>query len=228
MQRPVGLWSEHLHLGVRREHPAGAVLLRPGDRINHLWFIESGEVLVSHSLTPETINGLFLMRANAMLGLLGFFAPTPTFATWLVVRPAVLHLFSRECVYTQLPNVLLLDLLEQYNILARSLSRRFAVYAGRAGEARVAQLLLHLLEACPKKLKILRENRAELVPGVTQTMTGYMLSMHPVTVNRILAGLRDRGILGRFTKKRLDILDLHALREIAAGAPADHNRRPES
>ena len=84
------------------------------------------------------------------------------------------------------------------------------------------------MEACPKKLKILRENRVELVPGVTQAMAGYMLSMHPVTVNRILATLRDRGILGRFTKNRLDILDLHTLREIAAGAPPDHSQRPES
>ena len=59
-------------------------------------------------------------------------------------------------------------------------------------------------------------------------MTGYMLSMHPVTVNRILATLRSRGILGRFTKNRLDILDLHALREIAAGAPSIDNRPSES
>ncbi len=218
MVRKSGLWREHLHLAVRRQYPAGAVLLRPGEYIEYLWFVEKGEVLVSHSLTPDTINGLFLMRENAMLGLLGFFNPAPAFATWVVVKPAVLHLFSREYIYNRLPNVLLLDLLEQFTTLSRSLSRRFVVHAGKAGEARVAQLILHLLEACPDESKNMRGNEGAFVPGITQAMAGYMLSLHAVTLNRILAGLRKRGILGRFTKQRLEIFNLRALRELASGA----------
>ena len=214
---PNSPWREHLHLGVRREHPAGAVLLNPGEPIDHLYFLASGEVLVSHSLTPDTLSGLFLMRENAMLGIMGFFAPTPGFARWLVVEPSVVYMFSRETVYNRVPNALLLDLLERSSIQSRSVSRRFVAHSGKAGEARLAQLILHLMESCPAETKTIRENSAVFPPGITQSMAGYMLGMHAVTLNRLLAALRKCGVMGGFTKNHLEIRDLAALNGFASG-----------
>ncbi len=218
MKRAPDPWSEYLHLGMRRTFQEGAVLLRPGELIDHLWLLHSGEILVSHSVTPDSLNGLFLMRENAMLGLLGFFAPTPTFATWVAVKPVVAFLFSRECIYNQVPNILLLDLLEQFAILSRSLSRRFVLNAGKTGETRLAQLVLHLLASAATKSLNERGRAVTFAPGITQAMAGYMLNMHAVTFNRLLVVLRAQGILGRFTKHRLEILDLPALQKLAGAS----------
>lgn len=42
-----------------------------------------------------------------------------------------------------------------------------------------------------------------------------MLGLHQTTVARLIRRLREEGVIGRFTKRELEVLDMERLRELA-------------
>lgn len=59
------------------------------------------------------------------------------------------------------------------------------------------------------------ERRTRVVnPGVSQSELALVLGLHRSTVCRIIRTLRDRGVLGHFTRCSLEILDREALAEL--------------
>lgn len=206
-------WAEHLDAGIRREYPAGAILLNPGERVTHLYYLQKGEVLVSLFPEPENISNLFIMRDDSMLGLIAFFTSARPNASWRTLKPCTMFLFDQESVAEKLPRHLLLNLLEQLASMSSAMTRRF--YQGVYGnEMRLARLVLHLADACAEKTP-LGANGLAVSPRVTQEMVSDLLGMHPVTLNKLLAQLRNEGVIGRFTKNRLEILDIAAISRLA-------------
>ena len=53
--------------------------------------------------------------------------------------------------------------------------------------------------------------------GMGQKECGLHIGMHPASFSRLVTGLRRRGILGAFTRHRLEILDADRLLQIAGG-----------
>lgn len=211
-------WADHLDLGIRRVYPAGSVLLQSGQKADHLYYIQRGEVLVSIFSGPETISNLFIMRDNSVLGLIGFFTSARTSASWRALQPCTMYLFDRTAVAEKLPRHLLLNLLEQLAAMSSAMTSRFTQGAHKH-ETRLARLLLHLADACGDKTPIGRSG-VSLVPRVTQEMVSDLLGMHPVTLNKLLAAFRSEGVIGKFTKNHLEILDTAALRR-HAGEPGE-------
>ena len=63
--------------------------------------------------------------------------------------------------------------------------------------------------------RLAEERRTRVVnPGVSQSELALVLGLHRSTVCRIIRTLRDRGVLGHFTRCSLEILDREALAEL--------------
>lgn len=204
------IWEKYLHFGMRREYPAKHALLHPGEVTDTIYYIQSGEVLISYYASAESLNRLFILRGKSLLGLIAMFSPARTTVSWLTLEPCVCYLFSKKDVYGKLPRELLLNMLEQMGAMSSSMSRRFSSGATKSLDVRLARLLVHLVDACPsEKSKV--GGSLFIAPRVTQEMAGELLGIHPVTMNKLLASFKAEGILGRFTKKKLEILDYDRL-----------------
>lgn len=207
-------WEKYLGYGIKRKYPANCTLLHPGAVPDTLYYIQSGEVLISNYAAPETISRLFILRSKCVLGLIGMFTPNTSMVSWVTLEPCVCYLFNRKDIYETIPRELLLSMLEQMGAMSSSMTRRFAQSSGRRLDVRLARMIIHLVDACPKSDPQPPGGLA-IVPRVTQEMLSELLGMHPVTLNRVIALLRRKGIIGRFTKNRLEILDFATLKECA-------------
>ncbi|SBW07183.1 hypothetical protein KL86DPRO_30012 [uncultured delta proteobacterium] len=210
------VWEKYLHYGVRRAYPANHTLLHPGERSDLIYYIQSGEVLISTYASPESLSRLFILRGKSLLGLIGMFTQNASMVSWLTLEPCVCYLFTKKDIYEKLPRELLLNMLEQLGAMSSSMTRRFAHGNTKRLDVRLARLLVHLADACPKA-DAQPPGGLVVTPSVTQEMASDLLGMHPVTMNRLLAALRAEGILGRFTKKKLEVLDFKRLVEYAEG-----------
>ena len=114
------------------------------------------------------------------------------------------------------PRRLLLNLLEQMAFMSSTMSRRFIQGGPRRNEIRLARLLLHLVDADTSRNSAPRGG-IRISPSITQEKAGELSGMHPTTVNKILAAFRAEGIVGKFTKTNLEILDMDALCRYAEG-----------
>ena len=204
------IWEKYLNYGVRRTYPANHTLLHLGEKPDVIYYIQSGEVLISNYVPPESLSGLFILRSKSLLGLIGMFMPSGPMVSWLTLRPCTCYLFTKKDIYEMLPRELLLNMLEQLGAMSSSMSRICANGKTKHLDARLARLLVHLTDICPRAPA---QAPAELVvtPSVTQEMAGELLGIHPVTMNRLIAAFRAEGILGCFTKKKLEILDFDRL-----------------
>jgi CRP-like cAMP-binding protein len=210
------VWEKYLRYGVRRAYPANRTLLYPGEQSDLVYYIQSGEVLISSYASPESLSRLFILRGRSLLGLIGMFTPSVPMVSWLTLKPCVCYLFTKKDIYEKLPRELLLNMLEQMGAMSSSMSRMFAHGNTKRLDARLARLLVHLTDACPRA-DAQPPGGLAVAPSVTQEMASELLGMHPVTMNRLIASLRAEGLLGRFTKKRLEILDFNRLVAYADG-----------
>lgn len=71
---------------------------------------------------------------------------------------------------------------------------------------------------CQSLLALLRENdhQSTFSPGTTQVEIAAMLGLHQTTVARAVKELRAEGVVGAFTKNRLEILNKERLIELAS------------
>lgn len=72
---------------------------------------------------------------------------------------------------------------------------------------------------CQSLLALVNENQNKDVfsPDVTQSEIASMMGLHQTTVARAIKELRAKKIIGKFTKKRLEVLDREKLVQIARG-----------
>jgi CRP-like cAMP-binding protein len=217
-------WEHYLELGARREYRANEILLHPGEKTGHLYYVQKGAVLVSRFDDMGEIVRINIIREKAMLGIINMFTPTVSQTTWLTLRSCVCWLFPRSVVMSGIPRRLLLNLLEQTAFMSSTMSRRFVQGGPKRHEIRLARLLLHLVDAdTPRGLA---PRGIRISPNITQEKAGELSGMHPATVNKILAAFRAEGIIGKFTKTNLEIWDMNALCRYAEGAMPPLKRGP--
>lgn len=209
------IWEKYLHLGVKRTYPANHTLLYPGESPGLLYYIQSGEVLISNYASPDSRH-LFILRSGSILGLIGMFTPDKAMVSWLTLEPCTCYLFTKKDIYEKAPRDLLLNMLEQMGAMSSSMTRRFVCGNAKRLDVQLACLLVHLVDTC-RGTASQTSGGLCIKPSITQEMVSELLGMHPVTLNRLIASLRAEGILGRFTKKKLEILDYKKLEEYAAG-----------
>ncbi|MDR1855580.1 MAG: Crp/Fnr family transcriptional regulator [Desulfovibrio sp.] len=213
------MWESYLSYAIKREFKSNTYILRPGDKVTHLCYVQKGEVLVTRYFNNAT-KQVFVARDGAMTGFLGLFMRSLPQASWRTLQPCTCWLFPKACVVNGLPQELLLNLLEQQTALGCTMIRRCPPKASRGQESRTAQMLLHIMDICgPGRPR--NGGRVNVVPNISQEMVSGLLDMHPVTLNRILATFRTQGIIGKFTKTSLEILDVDELIQRATSPSQD-------
>jgi len=189
------LWEQFLTDGEKRKVAANVTLLHAGEGVNHLYYLQKGEVLISQFAAPDTMTRLFLLRDQSMLGLIGLFSPVQAMASWLTLSPCTLYLFNKEYVLTHVPRHLLVNLLEQFGAMSSCMSRRFSRGSNKRHEVRLARLLLHLADMAHEKEENGTGEGISIIPRITQEMVSELLGMHPVTLSRLLGIFRAQDIV---------------------------------
>ena len=196
-------WREILHKGRKHMFPKGH---REMCGSGQFYLIISGVVRLDF-MGRENSSGASLYMGPGCLfneipalqrmsaAEVGFYCAMPTEA-WA---------FSADLLHDE-------EFISEYPRLIRNLMQSLAgktnefflylLYArGASSLSRICVTLLHL--ANNSRLKI------------AQCEMAMMLGLHPTTVARHMRHLREKGIIGTFTKNRLEVLDLPALQKLA-------------
>lgn len=210
------IWKDYFKYGVKQDYKANMTLLHAGEVTKYVYYLQKGEVLISNFTSPDSVNRLFIIREQSILGLVSMFSPNASMATWVTLKPCTCYLFDTESVYKRMPRELLLNMLEQLAAMNMAMSRRFSHGNLKCLEVRLARLVIHLVDSCAQPEQR-DKNSIVISPNITQEMASELLGMHPVTLNKLLGTFRSKGILGRFTKNKLEIFDMESLLKVADG-----------
>ncbi len=98
--------------------------------------------------------------------------------------------------------------------LVHSLCVHMVIHSQRLAET---SLTNSVTQVCRIIRELFERNggRAVFAPGMTQQELALLLGIHRTTLTRILCRLHTMGVVGRFTKRELEILDPQRLRELA-------------
>lgn len=196
-------WREILHKGRKHVFPKGHREVCGGEQF---YLIISGLVRldfmgrVSSSgaslyMGPGCLFNEIPALQAARTSQVGFFCTMPTEA-WAFNADL---LYDEEFIseYPRLIGNLMQSLAEKTSELFL-----YLMYArGASSLSRICATLLHLTNN--ERLKM------------AQCEMAMMLGLHPTTVARHMRHLREEGIIGTFTKNRLEVLDLPALQKLA-------------
>lgn len=97
--------------------------------------------------------------------------------------------------------------------LVRSLCVHMVIHTQRLADA---SLCGTVAQVC-RVLREISSGRERCAPGITQQELARLLGVHRATLTRALFRLRGLGIIGKFTRKELEILDPGRLSELADG-----------
>ena len=209
-------WQNALKDAQKRTFPANYTIHHPGDTYDRLYYIVSGQVLISNYSPVGEINKLFIARENSILGLIGMFGDAKAMVSWITLTPCECYIFERKYIFEEAPRELFIDMIQQMASMANSVSRRFSKSHMKRLEVRLARLFMHLMDAC-ERIPSTPKGKIIIKPNMTQKIASGLLDMHFVTLNRIVAAFKEQGIISDFTKNRMEIVDPKTLQKYANG-----------
>ena len=206
------IWREILHLGTRCTFPAKHV--QPGIAGENFYFIRKGTVRLAYtSLSGQE-------RIVLIIGPDSIFNEIPALKSQ--VTPGVGFQCIEQVEAWRFPASLLTntDFISTYPHLISNLLQSIAIksellfsHATQGIFSSTTQKLCQIL------LSIVQDHKQ---PGLSQTEVANLLGVHQTTIARSVRTLREQGILGRFTKKELQVLDKKRLEAIAQGSQDPH------
>ena len=201
------MWREVLHLGTKCTFPAGYV--QPGISGEGFYFIKKGTVRLAYTSLGGQERVVFMIGHDSL------FNEIPALKSQ--VTPGV----GFQCIELveawRFPASLLTDtdFISAYPHLISNLLQSMAVKSellfSHATEGIFSSTIRRL---CQILLSMAHEHKHS---GLSQTDVATMLGVHQTTIARSVRILRENNIIGRFTKKELEILDQDRLSKIAEG-----------
>lgn len=209
-------WGEVLAYAQKRKFPANFCLSSPREWMNYLYYIISGEILISLHGPSGGLISLFVLRKHSTLGLISLFSDYPEGVSWMTLTPCECYVFDKKSILSHAPREVILDLFKQVCTMSAAMGRRFSGSTSKRLEVRLARMLIHLIDSCAPEQSSTGQKMV-FTPNLTQRMVSELLGMHHVTLSRIIRQLREEGIIGRFNKSSLEILDIPRLKQYADG-----------
>lgn len=201
------VWREVLHLGTRCTFPAGHV--QPGISGEGFYFIKKGTVRLAYT----SLGGQ--ERVVLMIGHDSLFNEIPALKSQ--VTPGVGFQCIERVEAWRFPASLLTDTdfisarPHLISNLLQSMAVKSELLFSHATEGVFSSTTRRL---CQILFSMAHEHNHS---GLSQTDVATMLGVHQTTIARSVRILRENNIIGRFTKKELEILDQDRLSEIAEG-----------
>jgi CRP/FNR family transcriptional regulator, cyclic AMP receptor protein len=200
---------------IPRSYPRGALIFSEGDPGNSLLVLTSGAVTIFRSSAAGERMVLNVMRPPEIMGELALLDRAPRSASAEAMQPTTALAVSRDtflAVLHQQPAVLD-PLLQHLGSMIRRLSDQTAdhVFLDLAG--RLAKALLREADSLPSRSE-------HPVIELTQTRLAEMAGGSRQSVNQVLGGFADRGLL-RIEGRRIVLTNMPALRRRAglSGSP---------
>lgn len=201
-------WKEIKHWGTRKSFPKNTELTDLDEDVFYL--LEKG--LIRISALNESGNEItaFIVEKGVIIN------EIPHFHTSLNHSHSLRTI--SQCETIAFPKHMLtdVDFCREYPHLILNLLRSLAIKSGaQFAKMYDSQLFDNKTLFCRALIQIWRENgeTKSLCPDLCQADLDEMLGIHRSNLCSIIKTLRHEGIIGKFTKKRLDILDHQKLLE---------------
>lgn len=219
-------WNKVSHLASRRTFARGSQIFDLQTPVNGVYLVREGivEIILYTQSGPEKV--LFYVGRNCIFGEVSCFATGDSGEASARARSdCVLEFFSREVIegviardYPQL----LIELIRadaykirMYGVLLRDtlISNSFV---------RVCKMLVYLVNFQESEItRVYKKHRdhkyVHIQPELSQADLARLLGVHRVTVTKAIRRLKEMGILRRFTRHSLEILDYPALCALVDG-----------
>ena len=207
-------WSTILHLGGRRTFQKGSEIVDLVTPSNGIYFVTEGsvEILLYTLHGPEKV--LFYVGPGCIFGEISCFVAGKSDEASVRARTdCVLYFFSRGLIEgiiaSQHPHLLI--------ELIRALAYKLRMYGVLLQDSlnsdnfmRVCKMLVYLVSF--KDVDIAQgQKRVVIQPEMSQLDMARLMGIHRVTVTKAISRLKAMGIIHRFSKKTLEIIDFPAL-----------------
>ncbi len=207
------MWRSILHLGEKKVLTKGTVLEMHLD--NGLMLIDKGLISLRSLNSDGRERVSMYMESGCLIGEVPALVDTQNSN-----RVPLYHVHEESIVYA-FPSSFLTDanFIKTYPYLIMNVMESFALkvrylftlVGDKSGESSKEII-------CRYINRLARKNHADVFnPHMSQSEFALSLGLHRSTVCRIIKELREEGVLGEFTKNKLEILDRDTLRSKAFG-----------
>lgn len=197
-------WLEVLFLGVRAIFPKGQVVSTTAAD-NVFYLLTKGYVRLTYVGDEGQERSSLFLGPNSVFNEIPALRQTMSTIAFCCMEPVELWRFPASLLEDN-------DFIAQYPHLMANLLQSMARKSGlffqhvtamsfASSKSQMCAMLLELVE--------------ERMPRMTQSEVAAVLGLHLTTVARLVRALRDEGVLGKFTKTELEILDMDRLQELA-------------
>jgi CRP-like cAMP-binding protein len=208
------VWEKVLHLGQKHSYNKGNIIFGGSQpAVERLYYLYSGTVKFYGASPDGNEKIIWYLEKGNIFGEVPFFEGKVTENVFVATEKCVVYTFSRQCFNAEiLPKHP--DLVTN---LLYSMANKIRVVTLHASDlaalpSRVCKVLIYLVD---------RGNgggpagRVVSTRGITQQELACILGVHRVTLNNVLAQLKQNGILDHMSKSSLVIKDYGRLLELA-------------
>lgn len=197
-------WAEVLHLGIRCFFPKHH--MEPGERMRGFYFIRRGAVRLSYIGDAGQERSSLFMTKNCLFNEIPALNPASRNAAFFCLEASEVWRFDAALLHdtafiAKYPH-LISNLLESMAKKSTLFFSHLSFMAFSSSMSQICAMLLQLTVADG--------------PRMTQGEVAATLGLHPTTVARLIRTLRNEGVIGKFTKTELQVLDVEKLRALSA------------
>ena len=203
-------WEQILHLASRYAYPKGRLLLLDDRAIRDFYYIEHGRLRITYASKGGQERAMLEIRRgtifNEASALVGYDNPD---TQYLCLEDTVLWRFDGGLLTD---SAFVREHPEQIINLMRSLGGKTLTMHEQLSYTGTSRALIQLGRYLLRSVQT--HGGPTFRPDLTQQELAAALGIHRATLVRCIRTLRERGILGAFTRSRLEIIDLTALKAL--------------
>ncbi len=206
------IWRNYLHLGKKQIVQKGFIWDRLNDE--NIFFLDKGSIALN-SISPQGHERISLRIESGCV-----FNETVIFSLcrdghfgggFIALEESIIYTFPAYIINKNFlcdnPELL-------YNLLQSSTNKVSIFYSllANTSGATALEVICRYIERLAQ-----RYNTNTFTPHFSQTELAISVGLHRSTVCRIIKELREEGVLGKFTKDNIEILDRKTLQKYATG-----------
>lgn len=204
-------WSEILNLGVRMNYTRNSMVRAEGATRFDLFYLEKGQVQVLFDTLDGRMRSVVSFEAGSMFNLAQAAARREASGQYNCVTDAIIWRLPGELLHNtafaaRYPELMLWII----QILGRVVLTHHTFLTDMLMDDFIIRFSRFLVSMS-------FDGGEVFTPGMTQERLAAMFGVHRATLARAIQQLKHEGIIDGFTKKRVHILDMVRLRELAGG-----------
>ena len=205
-------WRKFFHLGARHFFPRGAILIKAGEKMDKIFFLEQGELRLVRSPLDGKEKILFRVHQGMIVGEVPFFDRLPSVSNLVAATNSTVYSFDRDVVESRIfpesPKLV--------SATMRSMASKIRVLCNQSVDIATIELATRIC-----RFIVIRSRNGGLEsPGrvnlaLNQQELSSLLGVHRVTLNKALRDLENRGVIGAYSRKGVEIVDVQRLVQLA-------------